>query len=81
MSTTTAANTPRRSPAKQTLRAWLDNEVTAKFATGTYVAPEAGRVTVGDVYESWSASQAHISRQDGGDPQERMGQPGRTALG
>jgi hypothetical protein len=28
---------------------WLDSEVTAKFATGTYVAPSAGRVTVADV--------------------------------
>jgi integrase len=40
---------------------WLDNEITAKLATGTYVAPEAGRVTVGAVYKSWSASQGHIS--------------------
>jgi hypothetical protein len=40
---------------------WLDNEVTAKFATGTYVTPEAGKVTVGAVYKSWSASQGHIS--------------------
>src|SRR5262249_32827626 len=39
---------------------WLDNDVTAKFATGTYVAPEAGRVTVAAVYESWIASQGHI---------------------
>jgi integrase len=40
---------------------WLDTEITAKFATGTYVAPAAGRVTVADVYGSWSAAQAHIS--------------------
>lgn len=40
---------------------WLDTEITAKFATGTYVAPAAGRVTVGDVYALWSASQAHIA--------------------
>ena len=40
---------------------WLDNEITPKLATGTYVAPKAGRVTVGAVYESWSASQGHIS--------------------
>jgi hypothetical protein len=40
---------------------WLDSEVTAKFATGTYVAPSAGRVTVADVYQSWFRAQAHIS--------------------
>ena len=40
---------------------WLDNEVTAKLATGTYVAPRAGLVTVGEMYASWSASQGHIS--------------------
>ena len=40
---------------------WLDTEVTAKLATGNYVAPRAGLVTVGAVYSSWSASQGHIS--------------------
>jgi hypothetical protein len=40
---------------------WLDSDVTAKFVTGTYVAPSAGRVTVRDVYESWFSAQAHIS--------------------
>ncbi|MDP7738984.1 tyrosine-type recombinase/integrase [Mycobacterium paragordonae] len=40
---------------------WLDTDVTTKFATGTYVAPAAGRATVGDVYRSWAASQAHIA--------------------
>jgi integrase len=44
-------------------QAWLDNDVTAKFATGTYVAPQAGRVTVAGVYASWAASQGHISRK------------------
>jgi hypothetical protein len=42
-------------------QAWIDNDVTAKFATGTYIAPEAGKLTVAAVYESWSASQGHIS--------------------
>jgi integrase len=42
-------------------QAWLDNEVVAKFAAGTYVTPAAGRVTVASVYASWSASQGHIS--------------------
>lgn len=47
----------RKSDAQQ----WLDTDVTTKFVTGTYVAPAAGRATVGDVYRSWSASQAHIA--------------------
>jgi len=40
---------------------WLDNEVTAKLATGTYVAPRAGQISVEAVYTSWSASRGHIS--------------------
>jgi integrase len=40
---------------------WLDNNITPALATGTYVAPEAGKVTVGVMYESWSRAQAHIS--------------------
>lgn len=47
----------RRSDAQK----WLDTEVIAALATGTYVAPKAGLVTVGAMYASWSASQAHIS--------------------
>lgn len=40
---------------------WLDNDITPALATGTWTAPEAGQVTVADVYTSWSASQAHIA--------------------
>jgi integrase len=40
---------------------WLDSEVTAKLATGTYVAPQAGLITIGAVYESWSESQVHLA--------------------
>jgi integrase len=40
---------------------WLDNDITPSLASGTWVAPEAGRITVADVYASWSASQAHIA--------------------
>jgi integrase len=40
---------------------WLDSEVTAKFATGTYIEPSAGRVTVADVFQSWFPAQSHIS--------------------
>lgn len=40
--------------------AWL-TETSAELTTGTWVAPEAGQLTVGDVYRSWSAAQAHIA--------------------
>ena len=40
---------------------WLDTEITPSLATGTYVAPRAGRVTVAEMYKSWSAAQGHIS--------------------
>jgi hypothetical protein len=46
---------------KADAQSWLDTEVTAPLVTGTYVAPKAGLVTVGAVYASWSAAQAHIS--------------------
>jgi integrase len=46
---------------KADAQAWLDSEVTAKLATGTYVAPKAGRISVEAVYTSWSASQAHLT--------------------
>jgi integrase len=45
---------------KTEAQAWLDEQAAA-LVTGTYVAPAAGRVTVGDVYASWSSSQAHIA--------------------
>ena len=47
----------RRSDAQ----AWLDNDITPALATGTYVTPEAGAVTVAAVYAAWSAAQGHIS--------------------
>jgi integrase len=46
---------------KTDAQTWLDNEVTAKLATGTYVAPRAGLVTVAAVDELWSASQGHVA--------------------
>jgi integrase len=42
-------------------QAWLDSEVTAKLASGTYVAPQAGLITVVAIYESWSAAQVHLA--------------------
>ena len=35
--------------------------VTAKFATGTYVAPSAGRVAVNDVFQSWLPAQSRVT--------------------
>ncbi len=40
---------------------WLDTEVTAKLANGTYVPRRAGMLTVKAAYESWSAAQGHIA--------------------
>jgi integrase len=45
---------------KTAAQQWLDDEITPSLATGTYVVPEAGRVTVAAVYTSWAAAQAHI---------------------
>lgn len=46
---------------KSDAQKWLDAEVTAKFATGTYIEPSAGRITVSAVYHAWFAAQSHIS--------------------
>ena len=46
---------------KSDAQVWLDSEVTAKLATGTYVAPRAGLITVGEMYASWSTTQGHLS--------------------
>src|ERR1700739_4402021 len=46
---------------KSDAQRWLDSEVTAKLATGTYIEPSAGLVTVSAVYQAWSAAQSHIS--------------------
>lgn len=48
-------------PRKVDAQSWLDTEVTAKLATGSYVPPRAGVATVKETYDSWSASQGHIS--------------------
>lgn len=47
-------------------QAWLDTEITAKLATGSYIAPAAGRVTVESIYTAWSAVQAHIAPKTAG---------------
>lgn len=46
---------------KDDAQKWLDTEVIAKFANGTYIPPGAGMVTVREIYKSWSAAQGHIS--------------------
>lgn len=47
----------RKADAQQ----WLDTEVIAPLVTGTYVAPKAGLVTVGEVYAAWSDTVGHLS--------------------
>lgn len=42
---------------------WLDSEVTTKLATGSYIEPSAGRVTVASVYQSWFPAQGHIAEK------------------
>jgi integrase len=46
---------------KADAQTWLNTEVTARLATGSYVPPRAGLLIVKEVYDSWSASQGHIS--------------------
>ncbi|WP_245008687.1 hypothetical protein [Mycolicibacterium farcinogenes] len=38
---------------------WLEN-VTSTIVTGTYVAPGAGAVTVGEMHKQWLKTQAHV---------------------
>lgn len=45
---------------KSDATAWI-TKTSADVATGAWVAPEAGQLTVGDLYRSWSTSQAHIA--------------------
>lgn len=40
-------------------QAWLD-EITAAHITGTYVAPRAGLVTVGELHAKWIGTQGHL---------------------
>jgi hypothetical protein len=48
---------------KADAQTWLDTEVTTRLTTGTYVAPKAGLVTVGEIYQSWSATQVHLAHK------------------
>jgi integrase len=52
--------TSKRFARKSDAQAWVDN-IIAKFVTGTYTAPEAGRATVAAVYTTWAAAQGHIA--------------------
>jgi hypothetical protein len=38
---------------------WLD-EVTSRIVTGTYVAPGAGNVTMGELYKQWVGTFGHL---------------------
>lgn len=42
-------------------QSWLDTEITAKLATGTYVDPQRGRVTFTSFYREWSTRQVWVS--------------------
>lgn len=39
--------------------AWLE-EISSSIVTGTYVAPKAGMVPVGDIHKQWLKTQAHV---------------------
>jgi len=41
-------------------QAWLD-EITAAHVTGTYVAPKAGLVTIGELHAKWVGTQGHLA--------------------
>src|ERR1700756_2441883 len=51
---------------KADAQSWLEDEINPALATGTYVAPESGRLTVGAVYEGWTGAQSHISAKTAG---------------
>ena len=46
---------------KVNAQAWLD-EIVATQVTGTYVAPKAGRVSVGELYAKWLGTQSHLKK-------------------
>jgi hypothetical protein len=46
---------------KADAQTWLDNEVTTRFATGTYVDPQRGKVTFASFYRDWSSRQVWVS--------------------
>jgi hypothetical protein len=61
---------------KADAQSWLNTEVTAKLATGSYVPPRAGILTVKEIYDSWWASQGHISAKTAATRKKRLGQQG-----
>lgn len=46
---------------KTDAQSWLDTEITAKFATGTYVDPQLGKVTFASFYRDWSTRQIWVT--------------------
>lgn len=46
---------------KTDAQAWLDTEITAAFATGTYVDPQRGKITFASFYREWSTRQVWVS--------------------
>ena len=45
---------------KRDAESWLATEVVAPMATGCYVAPRAGQVTVGELHAKWVGTQGHL---------------------
>jgi hypothetical protein len=46
---------------KADAQSWLDTEITAKFATGTYIDPQRGKVTFSSFYTEWASRQVWVS--------------------
>lgn len=46
---------------KSDAKAWLDTEITAAFATGTYVDPTRGKITFASFYKAWAERQIWVS--------------------
>ena len=82
MSTTMAVSTLKGFERKTYAQQWLDGVLTAQLATGTYVAPRAGRVTVAAISTPHGPqSQGHIAPKTASDAAQRMEQVRRTAVG
>ena len=46
---------------KSDAQSWLDTEITAKFATGTYIDPNRGKITFASFYRDWASRQVWVS--------------------
>jgi hypothetical protein len=70
---------------KTDAQSWLDTEITAAFATGTYVDPKRGKITFASFYKEWSTRQVwesstrHVMDQAGPLGHLRRRRPGGVA--